>query len=176
LAQAEHDPLASVILVTTSATLADKVGAEVEKQLADLPRREIAAECLQSRGIIAVVADMDEAIELANLYAPEHLCLMIDNASEYIDKITNAGCSVTGRGATVVLGDYVAGPSHALPTGGTARFSSPLNVSDFIKFISVIDTDKLDIKQLGKAASIMARAEGLDAHARAVEERLKDIS
>ena len=122
-----------------------------------------------------MVASLDEAIELANLYAPEHLCLMMENAASYIDRITNAGCILAGREATVVLGDYVAGPSHALPTGGTARFSSPLNVCDFIKFMSVINTDELDIKQLGRAASVIARAEGLDAHARAVEKRLKDI-
>lgn len=173
LAQAEHDPLASVILVTTSAALADEIKAEVERQLADLPRKDIAAECLQSRGIIAVVADMDEAIELSNLYAPEHLCLMVDGAAGYIDKITNAGCIFVGENSTVVLGDYVAGPSHALPTGGTARFGSPLNVCDFSKFISLVDVDKANLKRLGKAASIIARAEGLDAHARAMEKRLK---
>ncbi len=173
LAQAEHDPLASVILVTTSAPRADEIRAEVERQLADLPRKDIAAECLQSRGIIAVVADMNEAIELANLYAPEHLCLMVDGAAGYIDKITNAGCVFVGENSTVVLGDYVAGPSHALPTGGTARFSSPLNVCDFSKFISLVDVDKANLKRLGKAAAIIARAEGLDAHARAMEKRLK---
>ena len=112
---------------------------------------------------------------MSNLYAPAHLCLMIENAASYVEKITNAGCILAGREATVALGDYVAGPSHALPTQGTARFSSPLNICDFIKFMSVINTDKLDIKLLGKTASVIARAEGLDAHARAVEKRLKDL-
>ena len=123
-----------------------------------------------------MVDSVDEAIELANLYAPEHLCLMMEEASSYIDKVTNAGCIIAGRDSTVVLGDYVAGPSHALPTGGTARFSSPLNVSDFIKFINLITVDESGLKQLGRAASVIARAEGFDAHARAVEKRLEDLS
>ncbi|MFC1982198.1 histidinol dehydrogenase [Chloroflexota bacterium] len=172
LAQAEHDPLASVILVTTSRELVDEVNREIARQIEGLSRRTVIEESLQ-RGIIAVVANIDEAIELANLYAPEHLCLMVEKPTFCIGKIVNAGCIVAGREATVVLGDYVAGPSHALPTGGTARFGSPLNVSDFIKFINVISVDQASLKQLGPAASIIARAEGFDAHARAVERRLK---
>ena len=172
LAQAEHDSLASAMLVTTSRELADTVTQEVERQLSNLSRKKIAAEALK-RGVIAVVASLDEAIELANLYAPEHLCLMMDNASSYIEKITNAGCIIAGRNATVVLGDYTAGPSHALPTGGTARFSSPLNVSDFVKLTSVVTPDDASLKQLGPAAAIIARAEGLDAHSRTIERRLK---
>jgi len=172
LAQAEHDPLASAILITTSRELVDKVNRQIAQQIEGLSRRAVIDESLQ-RGIIAVVADIDEAIELANLYAPEHLCLMVEKPASCIGKIVNAGCIVAGREATVVLGDYVAGPSHALPTGGTARFSSPLNVSDFIKFINVISIDQASLKQLGPAASIIARAEGFDAHARAVERRLK---
>ena len=173
LAQAEHDPLASAILVATSRGLADAVNQEVERQLADLPRQAIAAESLGSGGMIIVVASVDEAIELANLYAPEHLCLMVDKAESYIDRLSNAGCVVTGEKATVVLGDYVAGPSHVLPTGGTARFSSPLSVSDFIKFTNVITVDDASLKKLGPAAQVLADAEGLEAHARAVERRLK---
>jgi len=173
LAQAEHDPLASTILLTTSRRLAEKVNQELKQQLKSLKRHAIAAESLQNRGIIAVVANVDEAIELANLYAPEHLCLMVRGADAYVDRVSNAGCIVVGEKATVVLGDYVLGPSHVLPTGATARFSSPLNILDFVKFTSVINTDELDIKQLGKAAAIIARAEGLDAHARAVEKRLE---
>lgn len=175
LAQAEHDPLAEANMVTTSWRLADEVNSEVEQQLKGISRQSIARESLE-RGVIAVVDTLDEAIELSNLYAPEHLCLMIEDAASFIDSITNAGCILAGRGATVVLGDYVAGPSHVLPTGGTAWFSSSLNVCDFIKFINIINTDKLDIKQLGKAASIMARAEGLEAHAMAIEKRLRDLS
>ncbi len=172
LAQAEHDPLASVILITTSQRFADEVNREVTQQLESLSRRAIAAESL-SKGIIAVVASIDEAIELANLYAPEHLYLMIKGAASYVDRISNAGCVFVGENSTVVLGDYVAGPSHVLPTGGTARFGSPLNISDFIKFINVVAVDEADLKQLGQAASIIAKAEGFDAHARAVEKRLK---
>jgi histidinol dehydrogenase len=173
LAQAEHDPLASAILITTSRRLADGVNQEIEQQLKDLERQAIAAESLQKRGIIAVVADIDEAIELANLYAPEHLCLMVREADAYVDRVSNAGCIVIGESATVVLGDYVFGPSHVLPTGATARFSSPLNILDFVKFTSLVDVDKASLKQLGKAAATIARAEGLEAHARAVEKRLK---
>ncbi len=173
LAQAEHDPLASAILITTSRRLANEVNQEVEQQLNDLPRKAIATEALESRGIIAVVASVDEAIELSNLYAPEHLCLMIDKADSYIDQVSNAGCIVVGEKSTVVLGDYVAGPSHVLPTGGTARFSSPLNVSDFIKFINVISIDDAGLKELGQAAQALASAEGLEAHARAVAKRLE---
>ena len=171
LAQAEHDPLASAILITTSQQFADKVNKEVTQQLESLSRRDIAAESLY-RGIIVVVNSVDEAIELTNLYAPEHLCLMVEDATSYLDRVTNAGCILIGDSSTVVLGDYVAGPSHVLPTGGTARFSSSLNITDFVKFINTITIDEAGLKQLGQAASVMARAEGLDAHARAVEKRL----
>jgi histidinol dehydrogenase len=173
IAQAEHDPLASAILITTSSGLAEKVNREVEQQLDRLPRQAIAAECLESKGKIVVVANLDEAIELANLYAPEHLCLMVDRAISCIDKVSNAGCIFIGENSTVALGDYVAGPSHALPTGGTARFSSPLGIATFIKFIDMVNIDEGDLKQLGRAASVIARAEGFEAHARAVEKRLK---
>ena len=173
LAQAEHDPLASAILITTSERLADDVNKEVEKQLKGLERRDIAAESLRKQGVIAVVADINQAVELANLYAPEHLCLMVKDADALVKQLTNAGCIVTGESATVVLGDYVFGPSHVLPTGATARFGSPLNVLDFVKFTSLLNVDKATLKQLGKAAAAIARAEGFEAHARAVEKRLK---
>ncbi len=175
LAQAEHDPLASAILLTTSPRLADEVIAEVEKQLKSLPRQAIPAESLENRGKIVIVNSIDEAIELANLYAPEHLCLMVDKAASYVDRISNAGCIFVGGTSTVVLGDYVAGPSHVLPTGGTARFGSPLNITDFIKFINLVTIDKAGLKKLAPAASIIARAEGFEAHARAVEKRLRGI-
>jgi len=175
LAQAEHDPLASAILIATSRRLADEVNREVKQQLKGLPRQAIATESLNNNGKIIVVNDVDEAIELANLYAPEHLCLMVDRATSYIDKVFNAGCIFIGGNSTVVLGDYVAGPSHVLPTGGTARFSSPLNISDFIKFINLVDVDEADLNQLGQAAATIARAEGFEAHARAVEKRLETL-
>ncbi len=173
LAQAEHDPLASAILITTSQRLADEVSREVERQLATLKRKAIAAQSLANGGIIAVVATTGEAIRLANLYAPEHLCLMVQKATSYISQITNAGCIFVGKNPTVVLGDYVAGPSHALPTGGTARFSSPLNITDFLKYINVITVDDASFRELGPAAITIARAEGFEAHARAVEKRLE---
>jgi len=173
LAQAEHDPLASAILITTSRQLADEVNREIEEQLTSLPRKAIAAESLENKGLIAVVTNINEAIELANLYAPEHLCLMVDKADSYLDKVNNAGCVCIGRNSTVVLSDYVVGPSHVLPTGGTARFSSPLNITDFVKFINLATVAKADLKELAQAASVIARAERLEAHARAVEERLK---
>jgi len=171
LAQAEHDPLASAILVTTSPQFAEDVGREVEKQLKQLPRQAIAAQSLEN-SIIAVVSELDEALELANLYAPEHLCLMVNGASSLLPKVSNAGCVIMGSRATVVLGDYIAGPSHVLPTGGTAHYSSPLNVIDFMKFISTITVTEDILRQLGPAAALIARAEGLEAHARAVEKRL----
>jgi histidinol dehydrogenase len=171
LAQAEHG-LATSILITTSRKLADAVNLEVEKQLKDLPRRDIIAEVMEKRGFIAVVSSVDEAVELANLYAPEHLCLTVKNAASYVEKVSNAGCLFVGESAVEALVDYVAGPSHVLPTGSTARFGSGLNILDFVKLISVVKTDNTDLKQLGGAASVIARAEGLDAHARAVEKRL----
>ncbi len=173
LAQAEHDPLASAVLITTSRRKADEVNREVERQLAGLPRQAIATESLENRGVIAVVTNVNEAIKLANLYAPEHLCLMVDKATSYIEQVSNAGCIFVGEKSTVVLGDYVAGPSHVLPTGGTARFSSPLNVSDFMKLTNVISVDEESLKQLGRAAQALASAEGLEAHARAVKKRLE---
>jgi len=171
LAQAEHDPLASVMLITTSSAVADEVGRELEKQLAGLSRQSIIVESLK-RGMIVLVGSLDEAVELANLYAPEHLCLMVQNADACLKKVNNAGCVLIGNASTVVLGDYAVGPSHVLPTGGTARFSSPLNITDFIKLINTIAIDEAGLKHLGKAAASLARAEGLDAHARAVEKRL----
>jgi len=128
---------------------------------------------LQNSGVIAVVDSIKEALKLANLYAPEHLCLMLEGADKYLDKVSNAGCVFLGKRATVVLGDYVAGPSHVLPTGGTARFSSPLNICDFIKFINTVSVDEASFEKLAQAAVIIAKAEGFDAHARAIEKRLK---
>jgi histidinol dehydrogenase len=172
LAQAEH-PLASPVLVTTSPDLAEQVIAAMKKQLRELARPALTRSSINKRGIVAVVRNIEQAVVLANLYAPEHLLLMVEDANAYIKLVTNAGCIVAGDKATVVLGDYIAGPSHVLPTGGTARFSSPVNVTDFIKLTSVIDTDRVDIEEIGKAAQMLAEAEGLEAHAKAIEKRLK---
>ncbi len=172
VAQAEHDPLAAAVMATNSIGLAAEVGKAVEKQLKGLERRDIAAEAIQNQGLIAVVEDLDEAIELANLYAPEHLSLMVKDADTYIERIRNAGCIFIGDSSTVVLGDYDAGPSHVLPTSATARFSSSLNILDFVKLINVVNVEKGALKKLAKAAATIARAESLEAHARAVEKRL----
>ena len=173
LAQAEHDPLASAILITTSPRLAEEVNQELKRQLKELGRQAIAAESLQKRGLIAVVGSMDEAIKLANLYAPEHLYLMVRGAENYLKRVANAGCIAIGENSTVALSDYVFGPSHVLPTGATARFGSPLNILDFIKLINLVKVDKASLPRLGKAAATIARAEGLEAHARAIEKRLE---
>ena len=176
LAQAEHGSGASAKIITTSRETAEKVNREIERQLPALSRRAIAAESLEKNGLIAIVDSVDSAIELANQYAPEHLCLVVDKADSYIEKVKNAGCLFIGENSIEALVDYVAGPSHVLPTEGTARFGSGLNILDFVKLVSVINMDKKDIKQLGEATSIIARAEGLDAHARAVAKRLEDMA
>jgi len=172
LAQAEHDLLASVILITTSPGLANQVEKEVEMQLGKLKRRSITTKAI-SKGIIVLIDGIDEAIELVNLYAPEHLSLMVSDASSLIPRIHNAGCIFSGENSPVVLGDYVAGPSHVLPTQGSARFSSPLGVEDFLKVTNIVALDEPTMQELSRAAIAIAMAEGLDAHAQAVEKRLK---
>jgi histidinol dehydrogenase len=172
LAQAEHDPLASVILITTSADQADQVDKEIEIQLGKLKRRSTARTAIDT-GMLVLVDDMAQAVELVNLFAPEHLSLMTSDASALVPKIYNAGCIFVGENSPVVLGDYVAGPSHVLPTGGSARFGSPLGVMDFLKVTNIIALDKPTMQELSQAAVVIAKAEGLDAHAQAVERRLR---
>jgi len=172
LAQAEHDPLASVILITTSADLSDRVDREIEVQLGKLKRSSTAGTAID-RGMLVLVDDMNQAVELVNLFAPEHLSIMTSDASTLIPKIHNAGCIFVGENSPVVLGDYVAGPSHVLPTGGSARFGSPLGVADFLKVTNIIALDEPAMRELSQAAMVIAEAEGLDAHAQAVERRLK---
>jgi histidinol dehydrogenase len=172
LAQAEHDPLASVILITTSADLADQVDKEIEIQLRKLKRRSTARTAID-RGMLVLVDDMAQAVELVNLFAPEHLSIMAADASALVPKIHNVGCIFVGKNSPVVLGDYVAGPSHVLPTGGSARFGSPLGVADFLKVTNIIALDKPAMRKLSQAAVVIAKAEGLDAHAQAIERRLR---
>jgi histidinol dehydrogenase len=172
LAQAEHDPLASVILITTSADLADRVDKEIEVQLVKLKRSSTAGTAIDT-GMLVLVDGMAQAVELVNLFAPEHLSIMTSDASTLVSKIHNAGCIFVGEHSPVVLGDYVAGPSHVLPTGGSARFSSPLGVADFLKVSNIIALDEPALRELSQAAMVIAKAEGLDAHAQAVERRLK---
>jgi histidinol dehydrogenase len=172
LAQAEHGSLASAIMITTSKQVAGAVNKEIEKQLKDLSRRDIIEEAVATRGLIAIVKSVDEALELSNTYAPEHLCLVVKNADSYIGKVKNAACLFVGENAIEALVDYAAGPSHVLPTEGTARFGSGLSVLDFVKLITLVKTGKKEIKQVGRAAVTIAKAEGLGAHARALEKRL----
>ena len=171
LAQAEHDELSSAIIITTSASLAEKVSDEVERQLAELDRGEIARKSLEQHGGIVVTESMDEAIELVNTYAPEHLCLLVEDSDSVAGKIRHSGGIFIGESSPEVLGDYVAGPSHVMPTGGTARFSSPLNVLDFLKVTSLVELNEKLFKELAPHAEAIASAEGLTAHAEAVRKR-----
>jgi len=172
LAQAEHDPLAKVFLITTFLELADKVDEEISLKLDKLKRSFIVAEVLDS-GMIVLVDDIDQAVELVNLYAPEHLSLMVSDASSLIPRIYNAGSIFVGDNSSVVFGDYVAGPSHVLPTGGSARFSSPLGVEDFLKVTNIISLDDSTARELSQPAITIAEAEGFNAHAQAVSLRAK---
>lgn len=174
LSQAEHDVRACSILVTPSIQLAEEVAAEVEKQLAVLPRKEIAARAIEQYGTIYVTANIEEAVETVNQLAPEHLEIITENAMELLGKIRHAGAIFIGRYSSEPVGDYFAGPNHVLPTNGTARFSSPLNVDDFQKKSSVIIYSQKAFNENGRKIAEFARMEGLEAHARAVESRLKN--
>ena len=171
LAQAEHDRLACAILLTPSQTMAEQVQSAVLAQLEALGRAEVIVGSLTRGSGIVVTASLAEAITLANQYAPEHLCLLVENPHAYLDQVQNAGGIFLGERSFEVLGDYVAGPSHVMPTGGTARFNSPVNVNDFLKLISVIGLNEAAFGQIGAAAQLMAEAEGLTAHAAAVRRR-----
>jgi histidinol dehydrogenase len=172
LAQAEHDTLASALLVTPSERLARAVQIEISRQIETLSRAEIIVESLQNQGGAILCADLAEAIDLANLYAPEHLCLHVREPWPLVGKVRNAGGVFLGEHAYEVLGDYTAGPTHVMPTMGTARFASPLSVRDFTKVISVFGMDASEARAIGPAAQTLAEAEGLDAHAAAVRRRL----
>lgn len=171
LSQAEHDARACSVLVTISASLAEEVAAEVTKQAALLPRREIAAASIKDYGRIIVCGNMTEAIEAINELAPEHLEIMTKDALEVMAKIRHAGAIFIGRYSSEPVGDYFAGPNHVLPTNGTARFSSPLNVDDFQKKSSVIMYSETAFRQNAEKIAAFARMEGLEAHARAIESR-----
>ncbi|MDM8000154.1 MAG: histidinol dehydrogenase [Dehalococcoidia bacterium] len=172
LAQAEHDAAASAILFTTSERLAKAVSREVHTQAAALGRSPVIRESLRNKGGIVVVSDMDTAVSLVNEYAPEHVSLMAKDAWSWAEKIRNAGGVFVGEDSPEVVGDYIAGPSHVMPTGGTARFASPLTIDDFLKVTSVMAIDRRTLGKIGPAAAALARAEGLDAHSEAVEIRL----
>jgi histidinol dehydrogenase len=175
LAQAEHDPLACSLLITPDRGLADTVDREVAEQVQSLPRRAIVEESLAHRGGIVETSDLDEALDLANAFAGEHLCLAVRNPWNWLGKVRHAGGVFLGELNAEAIGDYTAGPSHIMPTGGTARFSSPVNLDDFFKIISVFGLGADDLRQAGPPAVILARAESLEAHARAVERRLEAL-
>ncbi|MDA0365158.1 MAG: histidinol dehydrogenase [Chloroflexi bacterium] len=172
LAQAEHDVLATPILITTSRAHAEAVAVEVELQLETLERAEIARAAI-ARGGAVVAADIDEAIALANEFAPEHLCLLTRQPETLVHRVRNAGGIFVGESSPEVLGDYTAGPSHVMPTGGSARFASPLSVLDFLKITSTVNLSEGDLQRLGPFAATIARAEGLTGHARSIERRLE---
>ena len=172
LAQAEHDVLASAILVTPSRALAEQVAAEVERRAGTLSRAEIIAQSLTNRSGAVIVRDLDEAFVVANEYAAEHLCLLVANPWDWVGHVRNAGGVFLGETSFEVLGDYVAGPSHVMPTGGTARFASPLNVLDFVKITSLVGLEARAASELSEVAAVLARAEALTAHAAAAEARI----
>ena len=174
LAQAEHDWLATAILLTPSHSLAEGVQREVARQMEALNRTEILAVSLANQSGIVLTADLDEACQLASDFAAEHTCIATQNPAAYVDKIPNAGGLFIGERSFEVLGDYVAGPSHVMPTSGTARFASPLNVLDFVKISSIIELDDATSAQLSPVAAKIAAAEGLSAHAAAAIKRLGD--
>ncbi|MDM5292533.1 histidinol dehydrogenase [Peribacillus simplex] len=171
LSQAEHDTRACSVLVTTSTSLAEEVAAEVTKQVALLPRHDIAAAAIREYGRIVVCGNMAEAIDAINELAPEHLEIVTNDALEVMAKIRHAGAIFIGRFSSEPVGDYFAGPNHVLPTNGTARFSSPLNVDDFQKKSSIIMYSETAFRKNAEKIAAFARMEGLEAHARAIESR-----
>ncbi|MDT8858734.1 histidinol dehydrogenase [Alkalihalobacillus sp. MEB130] len=174
LSQAEHDEQASAVLVTASQELAEKVAKEVQEQLTTLPKREIAGASIRDYGVIYVASDLVEAVDVVNQLAPEHLEVLTEEPMNLIGKIRHAGAIFVGPYSSEPVGDYFAGPNHVLPTNGTARFSSPLNVDDFTKKSSIISYSKQAIEENGRKISALARLEGLEAHARAIDIRLED--
>jgi histidinol dehydrogenase len=174
LSQAEHDELAVVVLVTPSQNLVAAVKLELEKQLATLQRREIAERALSNQGALIKTQTLDEALALANQFAAEHLELAVADPLLALSSVKNAGAIFLGHSTPEALGDYIAGPNHVLPTAGTARFSSPLGVDDFLKKSSVLSFSRAALKNYGESVMALAAMEGLEAHGRAVSLRLAD--
>ncbi|GAP03492.1 histidinol dehydrogenase [Fructobacillus tropaeoli] len=172
LSQAEHDVRAQAMLVTNSADLAQGVMKEVDEQLAKLPRREIASQSIANNGVIYLVETVQEMLDTMNKLAPEHLEIQLKNPSSYLDQIQNAGSVFLGPFASEPLGDYLAGPNHILPTGGTARFSSALGVWDFQKKIQYLEYDQEALVKDAPFVTALAREEVLEGHARAIESRV----
>ncbi len=174
LAQAEHDPLAWAVLVTTSPSLAQEVLKEVTSRIETLERKEIIRQSLEKRGYVVIAKDLSQAVAFANAFAPEHLQIILKEEQEILGKIENAGAIFLGNYSPTAVGDYMAGPSHTLPTGGTARFFSPLSIEDFLKRTSVIKYSRERLKKEGKKIMQIALEEGFSAHSRSIEERLKE--
>ena len=175
LSQAEHDKMASAVLVTESKELAEAVAEEIERQLLLLPREEIARTSIENNGKIIIADDISEVLEVANRLAPEHLELCVDNPFDLLDKVKNAGSIFMGRYCPEALGDYFAGPNHTLPTSGTARFSSPLSVDDFVKKSQYTYYTEDALKKVYKKVEMFAEREGLSAHARSATVRFEEI-
>jgi histidinol dehydrogenase len=171
--QAEHDELAQAMLISADPAVLDAVAASIERQLPDMPRRAVIEQSLSARGALILVSDLGQACEIVNRIAPEHLELAVENADALLPRIRHAGAIFIGRYASEALGDYCAGPNHVLPTSRTSRFSSPLGVYDFQKRSSVIRITREGAQQLGAIACELARGEGLSAHARSAEMRMK---
>ena len=175
IAQAEHDPMATAILVTDSAELVNKVEAELDRQLAGISRGEVAQSALARHGRAVLVDDIAQAVELSNRIAPEHLCLMVADPWDWVGRVKNAGGLFLGEYSPEVMGDYIAGPSHVMPTGGTARFSSALSVHHFLRTMPVVGLDRQEFQRLGPPAIQIAEAEGLSGHSGAIQIRLDSL-
>jgi histidinol dehydrogenase len=173
LAQAEHDPMARSVLLTPSARLVEDVAAEVERQLGRLPRQEIARTALDANGALVLTSSLDEAVTLTNELAPEHLELFVADPDALLARVQNAGAVFLGRFTPEVVGDYVAGPNHVLPTAGTARFASALGTEDFVKRLSVIEYSASGLREAGPHVAELARVEGLEAHGEAAAVRIR---
>jgi histidinol dehydrogenase len=175
IAQAEHDPLATAILVTNSNALVEAIESELDVQMKNLDRGKTATEALRKQGTVVILDSIDEAIHLANKIAPEHLCLMVADPWKWVGSVKHAGGLFLGAFSPEVMGDYIAGPSHVMPTGGTARFSSALSVHQFLKTMPVVGLTPDTFSALGDAAIQIAKAEGLGGHSEAIKIRLDHL-
>ena len=175
IGQAEHDPLATAVLITNSGELLEEVELELERQMVSQSRAEIVRGALERQGRAVLVATVEEAVDLANKIAPEHLCLMVEEPWRWADRVKHAGGLFLGEYSPEVMGDYIAGPSHVMPTGGTARYSSALSVHQFLRTMPVVSLSSSDFQRLGPEAVQIAQAEGLDGHASAVRVRLESL-
>jgi histidinol dehydrogenase len=175
IAQAEHDTVAMPILVALSEDIVDKTESEIERQLEELPRGSTARSAFSNRGVAVVVNDTTEAVAVANAAAPEHLCILTADADDLVDKVTSAGGLFVGEWSAEVMADYVAGPSHVMPTAGTARFSSALSVRNFVRVTPVLTFDDETFLELSTDAELLAKLEGLHGHAAASEYRRRHM-